>query len=272
MQEGEAAVQRVFNALARSTQWPRSAFIVAFDEDGGLYDHVPPPAACPPDASLPIPGEATIPGGFDRFGFRVPFIVASPYAKRHFVSHQVNSHTSILRFLELRFQLAAISDRDANDDALLEFFDFANPEPTPTIPADVVLAPPWTKGCPGGALNRYFSSASGKHWVTTGPASKGFVLQQPLGYLFDTIEPSGLMLYGCQTTSSPNDRFLSQAVSCDGQTILRAEGYVYGSAPAGVATQPLYRCSGTGDHFVSVDPACEGSTTELLLGYARTTP
>jgi phospholipase C len=273
MQLGEVAVQKVWNALASSPQWPRSVFIVTFDEAGGLYDHVPPPAACPPDGTSPIvPGEATTAGEFDRLGFRVPFLVASPYAKRHFVSHQVNSHTSILRFLELRFQLPALSDRDANDDALLEFFDFSKPELTPTIPADVVIATPWTKGCPGGALNRYLNPATGTHVVTTGSVGAGLALEQTLGYLFDTVEPNGYTLYGCQTTGDANDQFLSQAANCDGQTVLRAEGNVYGSPPADLATQPLYRCFAPGDHFVSADPACEGKTTQVLLGYAPKSP
>ena len=66
-------------------------------------------------------------GGFDRYGFRVPLFVVSPYAKAHFVSHAVHSHTSILRFIETRFGLPALTGRDANADALLDMFDFANP-------------------------------------------------------------------------------------------------------------------------------------------------
>ena len=66
-------------------------------------------------------------GGFDRHGFRVPFFVVSPYARAHFVSHAVHSHTSILRFIETRFGLPALSARDANADALLDMFDFASP-------------------------------------------------------------------------------------------------------------------------------------------------
>ena len=66
-------------------------------------------------------------GGFDRYGFRVPLFVVSPYAKAHFVSHAVHSHTSILRFIETRFGLPALSARDANADAMLDMFDFAQP-------------------------------------------------------------------------------------------------------------------------------------------------
>jgi phospholipase C len=51
----------------------------------------------------------------------------SPSAKAHFVSHAVHSHTSILRFIEMRFGLPALSARDANADAMLDLFDFTSP-------------------------------------------------------------------------------------------------------------------------------------------------
>jgi phospholipase C len=57
----------------------------------------------------------------------VPLFVVSPYAKAHFVSHAVHSHTSILRFIETRFGLPALSARDANADAMLDMFDCGNP-------------------------------------------------------------------------------------------------------------------------------------------------
>jgi phospholipase C len=149
MQVGESNVQHVFNTLAASPQWSHAAFILVYDEGGGAYDHAPPPSACLPDAIAPaIPGEASTPGKFDRYGFRVPFVVASPYSKPHHVSHVVQSHTSILRFLELVFKMPACSDRDANAEPLIDFFDFSTPSfTTPHVPANVVVANPTTKGC-----------------------------------------------------------------------------------------------------------------------------
>jgi phospholipase C len=66
------------------------------------------------------------PGAFDRYGFRVPVVVVSPYARKHFVSHVTHDHTSILRFVETRFDLPALTRRDANADPMLEFFDFGH--------------------------------------------------------------------------------------------------------------------------------------------------
>ena len=57
----------------------------------------------------------------------MPFVVVSPYARQHFVSHTVYDHTSILRFIETRFDLPALTERDANADPMLDLFDFDNP-------------------------------------------------------------------------------------------------------------------------------------------------
>ena len=149
IQIGESDVQKFFDALVASPQWARAAFILTYDEAGGMYDHAPPPSACKPDAIPPnIPAEGSYPGQFDRYGFRVPFIVASPWSKPHYVSHQVSSHTSLLRFLELRFKLPACSNRDANEFPLIDYFDFSQPHfATPHVPAPVVVLPPSSKGC-----------------------------------------------------------------------------------------------------------------------------
>jgi phospholipase C len=121
---GQAFLARIVGALVGSPQWARTALFINFDEHGGLYDHVPPPPACPPDARL---AAATDGFGFDRLGFRVPFIAVSPYARRHHVSHSVYDHTSILRFIEARFGLAALTARDANADPPYDLFDFGAP-------------------------------------------------------------------------------------------------------------------------------------------------
>jgi phospholipase C len=127
LQSGEAFLEKVVSALIASPQWPHMAIFISFDEHGGFYDHVPPPQACAPDGLAPMlqPGDA--PGGFDRYGFRVPLIAVSPYARPHAVAHTVYDHTSLLRFLEARQLLGALTARDANAAPLFELFDFANP-------------------------------------------------------------------------------------------------------------------------------------------------
>jgi phospholipase C len=109
-----------------------------------MADHVPPVEACPPDGFAPHDGHGVpLDGAFDRTGFRVPFIVVSPYAKAHFASHQIYDHTSITRFIEARFGLPALSGRDANATPPFEMFDFENPPfmTPPTIDAHTVVDP-----------------------------------------------------------------------------------------------------------------------------------
>ncbi len=140
IQLGDQFLQKVVNALTTSPQWPHTALFITWDEHGGEYEHVPPPSACVPDSIAPIvqPGDAM--ANFDRYGFRVPIIVVSPYAKPHFVSHVVHDHTSITRFLEARFIMGALTNRDANADPLFEMFDFTTPAllTPPSLPSVTV--------------------------------------------------------------------------------------------------------------------------------------
>ncbi len=125
VQVGEEFASRVIKALMKGPQWGQSALFLVYDEHGGFYDHVPPPRACIPDDIPPRLGANDVAAAFDRYGIRVPVVVVSPFAKKPFVSHVVHDHTSILRFIETRFDLPALTRRDANTDPMLEFFDFA---------------------------------------------------------------------------------------------------------------------------------------------------
>ncbi len=127
VQVGQAFVASIVGALFASNAWPRSALFLMYDEHGGFFDHVAPPHACPPDDEPPrIKGiSATV--RFDQLGVRVPFIVVSPFAKAHYVSHRTYSHTSVLRFVQARADLPALTRRDANADAPFDLFDFSHP-------------------------------------------------------------------------------------------------------------------------------------------------
>jgi phospholipase C len=140
---GEAFLGQVLDALRTSPLWRRTVFIFTYDEHGGYYDHVPPPAALRPDAIPPAvnPGESTY-DGFARYGFRVPAVVVSPYSKRNHVSHVVYDHTSILAFVERKWNLNAMTYRDANANDLLDFLDLhAMSRGQPTFPVLPALAP-----------------------------------------------------------------------------------------------------------------------------------
>jgi phospholipase C len=130
VQLADALTAKVIQAVMQGPQWSHTALFITYDEHGGIYDHVAPPAACPPDGIAPMltAGLPATPA-YDRLGFRVPMVVISPYAKRHYVSHETYDHTSILRFIEARFNLPAMTARDANATPLFDLFDFGHATP-----------------------------------------------------------------------------------------------------------------------------------------------
>jgi phospholipase C len=121
VQLGEAYSSSIINAVMHSPAWPKTVLLFMYDEHGGYYDHVPPPPAIPPDdiapAVAPAPGA---PAAWNIYGIRVPAYVISPFSKRHYVSHVVHDHTSVLRFIETKFNLGALTRRDANASNLLD--------------------------------------------------------------------------------------------------------------------------------------------------------
>ncbi len=152
IQKGQQLSANVLAALtSHPSVWQTTVFIQVYDEHGGMYDHVPPPSACIPDSNTP-PDYA-----FDRYGIRVPIMIAAPWAKKAYVSHLVTDHTSITRFIENRFDLPAMTVRDANAWPLLDMFDFQNPA-FMTPPAG---APPATP------------SQAGLDWCANNPPGTG---------------------------------------------------------------------------------------------------
>ncbi|HWC36460.1 MAG TPA: alkaline phosphatase family protein [Mycobacteriales bacterium] len=137
---GEKLLQRVVDAVGRSPAWHKTILFITYDEHGGYYDHVPPPVALAPDLIPPLVKlkEPTY-DGFRRYGFRVPAIVVSPYAKRDHVSSKVHDFGSILAFVERKWNLGALTYRDANANDLTDCLDLAamrRREPTfPKLPA-----------------------------------------------------------------------------------------------------------------------------------------
>ena len=102
--------------------------IWTYDEGGGYYDHVPPPRVIAPDSTLPmIDPSLDQPGGYDQYGFRVPAVIVSPYARRRYVSSVVHDHTSVMAQIERTWNLPALTYRDANAHDLSDFLDLSHP-------------------------------------------------------------------------------------------------------------------------------------------------
>jgi phospholipase C len=122
--EGEGWTVEQINAIMESPYWERTAVIIVWDNYGGLYDHVAPPHV-------------------DLFGLglRTPALIVSPWARRGFVDHTTYEFSSVLRFVEGLYGLAAMTERDAAADPLTGAFDFASPPRTEPL----VLQP---RDCP----------------------------------------------------------------------------------------------------------------------------
>jgi phospholipase C len=170
VQRGESYAAEVINAVMRGKGWPHTLLIWLYDEHGGYFDHVPPPGAVPPDdvtghSLLAMPpwlrallkplfprylaAIANLDSGpvrYDRYGFRVPAVIVSPYARPNYVTSQVFDHTSVLKLLELKWNLPPLTRRDAAAAAPLDALDL-DAEPAfltpPTLPAPALAWGSW---------------------------------------------------------------------------------------------------------------------------------
>jgi phospholipase C len=157
IRKGESFAAEVINRVMHGKGWPRTLLIWLYDEHGGYHDHVPPPAAVPPDevdgrsiAASPLqrflrplfPGavqdvgdRASGPRRYDRYGFRVPAVIVSPYARPDYVCSAVLDHTSVLKLLQQKWNLPALTARDAAATSPLAALDFAAPPAFLTPPS-----------------------------------------------------------------------------------------------------------------------------------------
>ncbi|TNE86577.1 MAG: hypothetical protein EP330_22840 [Deltaproteobacteria bacterium] len=119
LHRGQALIAQVYNRLREHPAWERTLLVVTYDEHGGYYDHVaPPPAPNPETGELgTVPKEGDM--GF--YGGRVPTLLISPRIKPG-AFHEVCDHTSVLAFLEKRFDLEPLTHRDAQANDLTSAF------------------------------------------------------------------------------------------------------------------------------------------------------
>ncbi|HMG45745.1 MAG TPA: alkaline phosphatase family protein [Acidimicrobiales bacterium] len=112
----ELVVLRVADLPAARAFYEAVGVTFVEERHGGGPEHV----------AEPVPGTSH---AFDHLGPRVPAFVVSPFARRNYVSHVVHDHTSVLRFIETKWNLGALTRRDANASNLLDCFDFRRRRP-----------------------------------------------------------------------------------------------------------------------------------------------
>ena len=138
-------VSQVLDILTANPEvWSKTVLLVNYDEEGGFFDHMPPPvppqtpeqgASTVPTTNEIFPGDGTHPAAPYGLGLRVPMLVVSPWSKGGWVDSQVFDHTSVIRFLEARFakgngdlvERNITPWRRAVAGDLTSAFDFANP-------------------------------------------------------------------------------------------------------------------------------------------------
>jgi len=116
---GQRTMRTMIQTLMDSSAWDNTAFFMTYDDWGGWYDHVPPPQV-------------------DKYGygFRVPALLVSAYAREGHVDHTLLDHTSVLKFIEDNWGIPPLAERDKNANNILTAFDFSNPPREPIfIPA-----------------------------------------------------------------------------------------------------------------------------------------
>jgi phospholipase C len=114
--QGENWTVAQLNAVMQGSEWNSTAVFLTWDDFGGFYDHEPPPT-------------------LDQFGLgpRVPLLIISPFAKKGFISHTNYEFSSFLKFVEQRFGLPSLADRDRMANDMSDSFDFAQPPQAPLV-------------------------------------------------------------------------------------------------------------------------------------------
>ncbi len=128
---GPSWVASIVNAVGNSPYWASTAIIITWDDWGGWYDHVAPT----------VINDGVSWGSGYVYGFRVPLVVVSPYAKAAHISHTTHDFGSILKFIETTFNLPSLGYADASADDLSDCFTLTQtPITFQTIPAPLDAA------------------------------------------------------------------------------------------------------------------------------------
>jgi phospholipase C len=154
LSSGQRFVKSIIQELMRSSAWDSSAFMLAYDDWGGWYDHVIPPQV-------------------DQYGYgpRVPVLLVSPYAKSGYIDNTMLDFTSMLKFIEQNWNIAPLSQRDALANNFLSAFDFSQPPRLPIYLPLTRITHPAEKNNPTDLIYLGYSAALSLSIATIGVAT-----------------------------------------------------------------------------------------------------
>jgi phospholipase C len=166
IRNGEVFMNTVYSAVTSSPNWKQTVLVITFDEWGGFFEHVPPPAA-------PIPAASAAAGDADGLlGFRVPCVVISPYAPRRIVSHTPFDHTSILNLIEWRWDLEPLTVRDATANNLALALNFGKPDRS--APVYAIDPGPYGAACPSVPSPAALPLGETNEWATVRAVAQSY--------------------------------------------------------------------------------------------------
>jgi phospholipase C len=124
VQAGENFIASIYSSIKANAQlWESTALLIVYDEHGGIYDHVVPPACTPDFMSATVNDTGTsMEFKFDRLGVRVPAILVSPWIPKNTIVDRVFDHASIPRTISKFFlgDYSACSPRELSADVFIE--------------------------------------------------------------------------------------------------------------------------------------------------------
>jgi phospholipase C len=142
---GESLIKSVYEAIRKSSVWTSSLLIIAWDEHGGFYDHVIPPATVAPGDTSPGTGHNQFGFTFEQLGVRVPAVIVSPWIPRNLIDHRLYDHSSIPATLEALFGFLPMTERDRAANNVLPLLSLDSPR----TDAPLTLPSPASSGIDG---------------------------------------------------------------------------------------------------------------------------
>jgi phospholipase C len=139
VQAGEVFIASIYDAIRQNPDlWQSTALLITYDEHGGIYDHVPPPACIPDGFHAPLADTNNMPFAFDRLGVRVPSILVSPWIAKGTVvpgpedpaNGRVFEHASIPATITQHF-IGNYDNRTPREKAAQTFLDLLTDEMRP---------------------------------------------------------------------------------------------------------------------------------------------